>query len=191
MCECEPNYQLQTIISEISTYADEICDAQIHSIASLIVQANRVFVAGAGRSGFAARALSNRIMHLGKTTYFVGEPTTPAIRKGDLLIVGSGSGTTASLVVMTKKAQACGARIATLTMFPDHSIGSMADAVITIPGATPKHAADEKDTAKSVQPMGSLFEQLSWLTYDAIVMALMPLLGETSDTMFTRHANLE
>ena len=30
-------------------------------------------------------------MHMGLTVYFVGEPTTPAIKEGDLLVIGSGS----------------------------------------------------------------------------------------------------
>jgi 6-phospho-3-hexuloisomerase len=39
--------------------------------------------------------------------------------------------------------------------------------------------------------MGSGFEQLSLLVYDAIVMALMNKLNQTSEMMFERHANLE
>lgn len=41
------------------------------------------------------------------------------------------------------------------------------------------------------QPMGSAFEQLCFITYDAIVLELMSELGESSATMFTRHADLE
>jgi len=43
----------------------------------------------------------------------------------------------------------------------------------------------------AIQPMGSLFEQLCWLAYDALVLILMPLLGQTGESMFERHANLE
>ena len=39
--------------------------------------------------------------------------------------------------------------------------------------------------------MGSLFEQASFLILDALVLELMDRLGETGDTMFARHANLE
>ena len=106
----------------------------------------------------------------------------------NLLVVGSGSGTTASLVANANKAKAAGASLATLTIFPGATIGSMADTVVAIPGATPKKGEGAEDSAVSVQPMGSLFEQLSWLVYDA---AIMELTGETSDTMYPRHANLE
>ena len=40
-------------------------------------------------------------------------PTTPSIQAGDLLIVGSGSGNTASLVSNAKKAKDQGAKVAT------------------------------------------------------------------------------
>lgn len=77
-----------------------------------------------------------------------------------------------------------GAKLATVTIYPTAKIGSLADAIITIPGETPKNETGTADTAHSVQPMGTLFEQLSWLTYDAIILELMKLTGETTDTMF-------
>lgn len=49
---------------------------QLKGVEELIVKAKRIFVGGAGRSGFAARGFANRLMHLGYTVYFVGEPTT-------------------------------------------------------------------------------------------------------------------
>ena len=106
-------------------------------------------------------------------------------------MIGSGSGSTGSLVVDAKKAKGVGAKLATVTIYPTAKIGSLADAIITIPGETPKNETGTADTAHSVQPMGTLFEQLSWLTYDAIILELMKLTGETTDTMFPRHANLE
>ena len=97
---------------------------------------------------------------------------------------------TASLVSDCKKAKAQKAIIATLTICPEAPIGEMADAIITIPGATQKNAEHTNDVVTE-QPGGNLFEQLSWLIYDSIVMDLMPILGETEDTMFKRHANME
>lgn len=183
--------KLLMIVDEISEYAPKIRQEEIRALAEACSKAARIFVAGAGRSGFAARGFANRLMHLGLTAYFVGEPTTPSICAKDLLVIGSGSGTTASLVANAKKAKAVNADIATLTIFPTAVIGAMADVVVKIPGATPKKSDDATDSATSNQPMGSLFEQLSWLVYDSVVLELMEILGETSETMFPRHANLE
>lgn len=183
--------QLQRIMEELSRYSRDVKEEEVQALARCCVRARRIFVAGAGRSGFAARGFANRLMHLGRDVCFVGEPTTPSIGPGDLLIIGSGSGATDSLVANAKKAKAAGASIATLTIFPEAEIGSMAEVVVTIPGATPKKDAGAADSAVSVQPMGSLFEQLCWLVYDSAVLAIMELTGETSESMYLRHANLE
>lgn len=39
--------------------------------------------------------------------------------------------------------------------------------------------------------MGSEFEQLAFLTFDGIVMDLMDVTGETSESMLARHADFE
>lgn len=186
--ECRP---LQRIVEELSRYSQQVDGGEVQALARRCVEARRIFVAGAGRSGFAARGFANRLMHLGKTAYFVGETTTPSIGPGDLLVIGSGSGTTASLTAIAKKARDAGAAIATLTIFPQAAIGSMADVAVTLPGMTPKKDAGAKDSAVSIQPMGSLFEQLSWLVYDSAVLAIMEMTGETGESMYPRHANLE
>ncbi|MFK4305249.1 D-arabinose 5-phosphate isomerase GutQ [Paenibacillus sp. RC254] len=55
---------------------------------------------------------------------------------------------------------------------------------------------DNKETdtdlmESSIQPMGSAFEQLSLLLYDAIVLEWVANFNETYDDMKLRHANLE
>lgn len=180
---------LKRILEELSQNADHICEEELEQMAGKIAEADRVFVAGAGRSGFVARAFSNRLMHLGLRVYFVGEPTTPAIKSGELLIILSGSGETGSLKVMAEKARNIGASVAVLTIHPEASIGRMAECIIQIPGATPKSA--HADTVSSIQPMGNAFEQMAWLVCDNIVMILMDRLGRTAEEMFALHANLE
>jgi len=146
-------------------------------------------IVGAGRSGFAARAFSNRLMHLGFDSRFVGEPTTPSIRKGDLLIIGSGSGKTESLVTMAKKAKSEEAKLATITISPEGEIGSMADAYIQIPGISSRGPVVEK--APSIQPHGSSFEQLAWLVYDSMIIDLKKQTNQEQGDMDHRHANME
>lgn len=187
MSECQ---NLQAILEELCADAKQISGDAVDALGEAIVRAKRVFVAGAGRSGFAARAFSNRLMHLGYQVWFVGEPTTPSIQQGDLLIIGSGSGETASLVTMAQKAHKQGTEIATLTIYPDHTIGKLASTVICIPGITAK-SDDAATKAATVQPTGSSFEQLSWLIYDSVVIALKEKTAQTDAQMFSRHANLE
>ena len=180
---------LRQIVEELACNEKMISQKEIDQFADRILKAKRIFVSGTGRSGFAARAFSNRLMHLGFTVYFVGEPTTPAIREGDLLIIGSGSGETESLVVMAEKAREQKASVITVTIHPEAAIGSLAETFIQIPGATPKSKLD--DTVRSVQPMGNVFEQMSWLVYDAVIIILMKRMNRTEEEMFRLHANLE
>jgi len=180
---------LSRIIAELTCNAEKVDQSQLEACCDLICKASRVFVAGAGRSGFASRAFTNRLMHLGFKVFFVGDTTTPSITGDDLLFIGSGSGATASLVNMAEKAKKIGSSIVTMTIFPNARIGVLADAVITVPGSTPK--SETASGATSFQPMGNLFEQLSWLIYDALIIMLMYRLGITAEEMFARHANLE
>lgn len=182
---------LKLITEELNQYAYMVKEEEIQAMADIIKGAKKIFLAGAGRSGLAARAFTNRLLHMGFDVHFVGEISCPPIRKGDLLILGSGSGTTQSLIVMGKKAQGVDAKIATVTMFPTHSIGEMSEVIVTVPGSTPKKAENEKNSAESIQPMGNLFEQMTWLVYDSIIMNLMKDLGQTSEEMMERHTNLE
>ena len=77
----------QAVINELVDGAKEVDESQIDKLVEAILAAKRVFVAGAGRSGFVARAFSNRLMHLGFTVYFVGDTTTPSIQSDDLLVI--------------------------------------------------------------------------------------------------------
>lgn len=59
-----------------------------------------------------------------------------------------------------------------------------------IPAPSPKAAGGGADV-KTIQPMGSLFEQSLFLLLDAIVVMLMRRAGVTSEQMFKNHANME
>jgi 6-phospho-3-hexuloisomerase len=130
-----------------------------------------------------------RLMHLGLPVYVVGETITPNITQADMLLIGSGSGSTGSLVVMAQRAQAIGAKIGLITILEKSPIGQIADIVLTVPAPSSKIEAELE--FQSVQPMGSLFEQSLALTLDALILTMMSTTDIDADTMFTRHANLE
>ena len=56
MVECK---NLLAIIEELAQDAKQVDNDQLAKIEELILQAKRVFIVGAGRSGFAARAFSS------------------------------------------------------------------------------------------------------------------------------------
>ena len=116
-----------------------------------------------GRSGVAIRAFTNRLMHLGFSVSNIGEITTPHSAPGDLLIIGSGSGETESLISLAKKAQKGGVEIAVITMDENSTIAKMAKVVVVLPGVSPK-LKNKGISITSTQPMGSAFEQMMFLT---------------------------
>lgn len=175
------------IARELSAAMEKVDPVACENFCELIFRAKKIFVAGAGRSGLAAKAFAMRLMHLGFTVYVCGEIVTPNITGDDLLLIVSGSGETGILTGIAAKARALGAAVALMTTRPESTIGRGADVVVPIPAPTPKAG----NAFASIQPMGSLFEQTCLILLDAMVIRLMELKNMDEDAMYTRHANLE
>ncbi|SEO86796.1 6-phospho-3-hexuloisomerase [Amphibacillus marinus] len=180
----------EQILKELASNVTHLNDAQLDKLIAAIKEANHIFLAGSGRSGIAIRGFANRLMHLGKSVSIVGDVSNPHSDSNDLLIIGSGSGETDSLVSIANKANKAGVKIALVTMDEKSKIGQLAEVIVTLPGVSPK-LKNAGITITSIQPMGSAFEQMSFLTYDGIILELMEHLDETTESMFPRHADLE
>lgn len=172
---------------EIADTAAKIDEHEMAGLAGHLGQTGRVFIAGAGRSGLVLRMAAMRLMHLGMVVHVAGDTTTPAISAGDLLLVASGSGTTAGVVKSAETAAKAGARIAAFTTNPDSPLAGLADALVIIP------AAQKTDHGSSVsrQYSGSLFEQVLFLATEAIFQSLWDNTNEPAEQLWLRHANLE
>lgn len=186
----EVKINTKNILLELLANLEAVDGKELTDFSEAIINAKHIFLAGSGRSGLAIRAFANRLMHLGLKVSVIGDITTSYAVKGDLLIIGSGSGETQSLVAIAQKAKRNGVQIALNTISSESTIGKLADVKFILPGASPK-VEDEKSIGTSIQPMGSSYEQLSFIIYDAIIMNLMSAMGENENTMFARHANLE
>ena len=158
-------------------------------LAESILRSKRIFLAGMGRSGLIMKSFAMRLMHMGLETHVVGETTTPAIAAGDLLLIGSGSGETESLLAMAGKAKSLGIDVALITIHPGSSIGEHADLVVRVPATTPK--SSNPSAATSIQPKGSLFEQTLFLICESVVLRQMEMRGIDAEGMVLHHANLE
>lgn len=180
---------VKTIINELDTTLNSINEKDADAFVNLVNEANEVFCAGAGRSGFQVKGFAMRLMHMGVNSYVVGETCTPNITAEGLLVICSGSGETKSLFNHATKAKEVGAKIALITINPQSTIGKMADVVVEISAPSPKSAKEGQ--IKSIQPMGSLFEQSEGLFMDIAILKLMEIKNMTSETMFGRHANME
>ena len=181
---------LEQVLTEVSTCVRQVATADLAQAAEWMEFYPRIFVAGAGRTGLCMRALGMRLMHLGKTVYVAGETTTPAITETDLLIIGSGSGRTISLLAIAGQARRQNAKILLFTTDAVSPLAELADHRVVIPAPSLKNVK-EKNGVESVQPMGTLFEQSMLILCDRLILELMQSMGVTAAQMLARHANLE
>lgn len=179
---------LDHVIQELTQAGTLLANDDLEKLVERILNSNKVFVYGAGRSGLMLKSFAMRMMHMGIDAYVVGETVTATYEKDDLLIVGTGSGETKSIITIVEKAKSIGGNITTLTTSPDSTVGKLADQVIKMPGS-PKDRGNKE--AKSIQPMGSLFEQLLLIVLDSVILKYMEIKELDSNKMYGKHANLE
>jgi 6-phospho-3-hexuloisomerase len=181
---------IEQILGELGDCVRQVSAESLAHTGALIESSSRIFVAGTGRSGLCMRAFGMRLMHLGKTVYVVGETTTPGIAATDLLILGSGSGRTTSLCAMAEQARHLGAQVLLFTTDAESPLARLSDRQVVIP-APSFRIMDELHDSRSVQPLGTLFEQSMLILCDSLILGLMQRTRVSAKQMFAHHANLE
>ncbi len=175
------------VLAEILGAAPGLPVGEIPALADAVQGAKRVHVHAAGRCGLVMRGFAIRLAHLAIPVSVVGEPSTVAAEAGELLLVGSGSGRTETTLAIARAGRAAGTRIIALTASAEAPLAAIADQVIVIPGT----AKDGAGSLASIQPPGSLFEQMLMLFLEETVLALARARDPGFATIRRRHANLE
>jgi 6-phospho-3-hexuloisomerase len=181
---------VERVLAEVAGCVRQVSDKRVAQAGDIVEAAPRIFIAGVGRSGLCMRAFATRLMHLGKTVYVVGETTTPSIKSGDLLILGTGSGQSPVLLKIAEQAQAAKAKILLFTAEAASPLSELAGHQVIIPAPSLKPSMAERDFV-STQPMGSLFEQSLLILCDSLIVAMMDHTGVGVGKMRKLHANLE
>lgn len=177
---------IKTIMTEINQVMDLVDETQLDQALPFFQKNKRIFVIGAGRSGFQAKGFAMRLMHIGYTDYVMGETITPSIQKGDTWVAISGSGTTKGIVNDTEAAKKLGLDIVALTSDPESPLAQLADQVIVVPGATKTGAG-----IKSVQLLSTLFDQTVHITLDALTLKLAKRDQTSNEEALHEHVNVE
>src|SRR2546430_4442615 len=141
--------------------AEHLCDE--------LLEAKRIVCYGVGREGLMMRALCMRLMHLGLDAHVVGDMATPPLGVGDLLLVSAGPGSFATVLALLDVARGARARTAVVTAQPDGEAPRRADVVFHLPAQT---MADDRDSAASALPMGSVYEAVQLLFFDVVSLRL-------------------
>ncbi len=176
--------------SDLNQAMSRIDGAALARLEQAIADAKAVFVFGAGRSLLMLKAFAMRLMHIGLKVHVVGDVVTPALQKGDLLLLASASGETASLVNVATKAKQLGGTVALLTIFPESTLGKTGGGGGQDPGLF-RQTAGWTENVKGILPGGSLFEEAVMVLGDAMIVNLAQSTGYRLTKGFALHANLE
>lgn len=176
----------EVILNKLSTVLEDTDAEFADRVISVVDSAERIFISGAGRSGLVARFFAMRLMHCGYQVYMVGEIVTPSLKKGDVLILISGSGSTETLMPLAKKAKTLGAPVALISMNSESTIGDVADIVLPI-GNLNSLSFD----APEGMPMGTVFELSTLVFLELVVAKVVKQKGLNEGSMRALHANLE
>ena len=181
-----------------------LSNAEEDSYAALIesiMECNRVFIIGMGRSGLVGRFFGMRLMHLGKTVHIVGETTTPSISRGDLLIAISGSGSTSYVVHVAELAKKHQADVVGVFLKNEAhccELEKLSDLQVRINRRYMKEQriAYEKSGADviklpNITPMGTLFEISALIYFESVVGEIIRLGQIHEHILRKRHSNLE
>jgi 6-phospho-3-hexuloisomerase len=185
--------------SQIRSIANRISSEDIDRFLEEVTCAKRIYVMGAGRSGLVAKGFAMRLMHLGLTSFVVGETITPALQPQDLVVIFSGSGETKTIADLAETAKIIGARVCLVTFSPNSRIGRIADCVVTIPSQREETRDPSAEFEvrqmmgehKSFAPLGTLFETAAMVFADAVISALMEIRECRIEDLKGRHANIE
>lgn len=206
----DPLHRFDAILDEIRPVIAGMDPDAFAEAVAMLDAAPRVFLAGAGRSGLLMKMFAMRLMQAGCMAAVAGESTTPSIQRGDLLVIASGSGNTATMRALAETADRVGAALLLLTYAPDSSLAGKADHVLYLPvplvdkgdaeaegrdgvvsGEEGFGGRDKPGTIRSSQILGTLFDQAVQFVSTLLVEGVARRRGETNLTMQARHANLE
>ena len=133
-----------------------------------------IFLVGAGRSGFVAKAFAMRLMHLGYYVYVVGETITPWINDGDIIITVSKSGKSNSITEIIGDSELDNVKFLSICGSEDCDLAGISDAKIIIE-SLPQNCIDLEDDLDPLELilMGCAFEISAFIILDALVCELM------------------
>ena len=187
--------------SQIQSFADSLDSEEVEQFLGEICASRRIYVTGMGRSGLVARAFAMRLMHVGLEVFVIGETVTPALKKGDTLVIFSGSGETRTVAEFAEAAKRLGGRLCLVTAERNSRIGRVADCIVEIESQRREDESTQfevrqitgkhKSLALPFAPLGTLFETEALVFADAVISAIMILKECEPDVLSRRRANIE
>jgi 6-phospho-3-hexuloisomerase len=180
---------IRTRLDGIRVLLDEMDEAAAERLVRMLLAAKRIFVTGKGRSGYVAECFAMRLMQMGFEVHVPGEATCSRIRRGDVMVAVSCSGTTMTTIQMARISREARAKVVAVTAVPGSRLTEIADHVVVVPvtGRTVK-----KRYRYVLGPHNNtLFEEALLLYFDAMVYSILEREGIPKDVLSRRHTNLQ
>lgn len=177
---------LSKVLAEITSVLATVDPNDLHRACARILNARRIVCVGAGRMGLMMKAFAMRLGHLNLPATFLGDSTVPRLdSSNDLLIIGTGSGTTPSMLLLANLAHDSGVPVMCITANENSPIAQLSSNVILL------NATSGFDTPESIQPMKTYVEQSLLILLDILAIMIMEYDCVTSDDLYQRHSLLE
>ncbi len=156
-------------------------EAPLQEALALLASAPKIFVYGVGRSGLVGKAFAMRMVQLGLRVFFIGETITPIVEPGDVAVIVSRTGETMSAIQTANIIRRVGGHVIAVTAQKGSKLAGASSLVLVV--------AEPRDReAPRHAPLGTLFEESTFLLLDVLVSLLMEKLGQTEEDMRGRHA---
>lgn len=177
-------------INALKIAAGMLDELEMNTFVEEILRAQRIFVAGCGRSRLSLLGFAMRMMHLGKEVYIVGDVVTPAFKKGDVLFAASASGSRGSLIYIAQKAKEYGGTVNLFTSKVDSRMAVYADNILMIPVDKIKETEEFRQNGVD-QNGGNIFEEMILVLSDSLVEYAADISGVPRSRLMELHANFE
>ncbi len=165
---------------------------KLQEIADIIDEGNNIFVVGRGRSRQTAMNFGERLAQFGKNVYVVGMPTAPSIKKGDVLVVSSGSGSTPTLVDFATTAKEVGAKCVLLCWNKDAAVSKINTATFIVSDVdrSKGYESTAGADAKIYSEIYAYYDYPTNIAFDTILTYIMQKNGLTREEVEANKANL-
>lgn len=204
MDTCYPLRDLMIIMAtRIEEVARSIDQNQVECFLSEINRAERIFVLGAGRSGFVAKSFGMRLMHLGMNAFVVGETVTPAFHPRDTLVAFSGSGKTKSVLDACETTRQIGGSICLITGAKQSPMYDLATCVVYLKTDDEslytgsdrfdlrQLKGEHRSLSRPSTPLGTIFETSAMIFADSVISALIEMKDCSIDEIIHRYSNMQ
>jgi 6-phospho-3-hexuloisomerase len=180
---------VRTRLDGIRLLLDDMDESAAGRFMEMLLGARRVFITGKGRSGYVAECFAMRLMQMGFDVHVPGEATCSRIRKGDVMVAVSCSGTTMTTLQMARISRESSAEVVAVTAVPGSPLTEVADHVVLVP--VTNRAVKERYRYVLGPYNNTLFEEALLLYCDALVYSILERKGIPEKVLSERHTNLQ